>query len=291
MEINGVLIEDCVTGGYAMVATRILLTADTSAWASMAASGLACALGGDDSAPTDANIERSLSPLTTPDGRPGTSMLAFAATPEALLANVHKQLLWVGMNCPTGAVFSGMEDATNLPIDAALERLGGAYARGLEVDGRACLAIPAMDGEFVCQTQFGYGPALGGAHLLIFASERSACLTAAQAAADAITGCVNVIVPPPCGVRRRLPGEDVATNAALCPTLRTRIKSALHHETVACLALVVHGLTADDVRHALSLAMNSVIDLGRDGGILALTAVNRDLATAAHRFRLQELAA
>ena len=76
MTIDGVPIADTFAEAFGMVAARAILTADTAAWAEVAArtmTGYATSVIACDA---EAAVERILSPDETPDGRPGVSILA-----------------------------------------------------------------------------------------------------------------------------------------------------------------------------------------------------------------------
>src|SRR5262245_40631568 len=91
-----------------MTAARLLVTAETAAWALTAgqtATGYAASVIGCDA---EAGIERTVEPADTPDGRPGVSLLFFAFSRDAL----HKALVnRVGqciLTCPTTACYNGL---------------------------------------------------------------------------------------------------------------------------------------------------------------------------------------
>src|SRR4051812_13765751 len=69
---------DTFTEAFPMTAARAIITADTLAWAEIAArtmTGYATSVIACDA---EAGIERTLLPEETPDGRPGVSVLVFA---------------------------------------------------------------------------------------------------------------------------------------------------------------------------------------------------------------------
>jgi formylmethanofuran--tetrahydromethanopterin N-formyltransferase len=73
--INNIPIEDTFAEAFPMTAARVVVTAETSAWATTAGqltTGYAASVIGCDA---EAGIERSLPPEETPDGRPGVSLL------------------------------------------------------------------------------------------------------------------------------------------------------------------------------------------------------------------------
>ena len=75
LTIDGVEIADTFAEAFPMAAARLVVTAETPAWARTAgqeATGYAASVIGCDA---EAGIERTLSPNETPDGRPGSSKL------------------------------------------------------------------------------------------------------------------------------------------------------------------------------------------------------------------------
>ena len=71
LTLNSVEVEDTFAEAFPMTAARVLVTAETLAWARIAgqtATGYAASVNGCDA---EAAIERELSAAETPDGRPG----------------------------------------------------------------------------------------------------------------------------------------------------------------------------------------------------------------------------
>ena len=69
--LNGIPVEDTFAEAFDMAATVIILTADTPAWAMIAATtmtGFATSVIG---CGVEAGIDAELGPEATPDGRPG----------------------------------------------------------------------------------------------------------------------------------------------------------------------------------------------------------------------------
>ena len=87
-EHKGVAIADTFAEAFTMVGTRVIVTADTPEWAEIAgvqATGFATSVIACNA---EAAIERNLEPDSTPDGRPGVSLLIFAFNRDALAAAV-----------------------------------------------------------------------------------------------------------------------------------------------------------------------------------------------------------
>src|SRR6516165_5071685 len=88
LAIRGTEIEDTFAEAFPMTAARVLVTAESTAWALTAgqtATGYAASVIGCDA---EAGIERVLGPDDTPDGRPGVSLLLFAFNRDEMAKDV-----------------------------------------------------------------------------------------------------------------------------------------------------------------------------------------------------------
>lgn len=84
MELNGVRIVDTFAEAFGMRASRVVITARSSAWARTAGqsmTGFATSVIG---CKVEAGIEADLLPRETSDGRPGVSVLLFGFDAEGL---------------------------------------------------------------------------------------------------------------------------------------------------------------------------------------------------------------
>src|SRR5206468_4924181 len=91
-----------------MTATRVLITAETAAWAQTAGqvtTGYASSVIGCDA---EAGIEHTFSPDDTPDGRPGVSLLLFAFSRDALQKALVNRVGQCVLTCPTSACYNGL---------------------------------------------------------------------------------------------------------------------------------------------------------------------------------------
>src|SRR5688572_20632268 len=118
MQLNGVEIEDTFAEAFPMTAARVVVTAETAAWARTAgqsATGYAASVIGCDA---EAGIERELSPAETPDGRPGVSLLFFAFSRDALQKALVNRVGQCVLTCATSACYNG------LPVSEKSVRVG-----------------------------------------------------------------------------------------------------------------------------------------------------------------------
>ena len=100
MRVNGIAIDDTFAEAFPMKATRLILTADSTAWARIAAESLTGFATSVIGCGCEAGIERLVPPEETPDGRPGVAVLIFAVNSAELAKQV---LARVGQSVLTAA--------------------------------------------------------------------------------------------------------------------------------------------------------------------------------------------
>ena len=108
LTINDVPIEDTFAEAFPMTACRLVVTAETAAWAHIAGqttTGYAASVIGCDA---EAAIERELLHDETPDGRPGVSLILFAFNRDALQKAVVNRVGQCVLTCATTACFNGL---------------------------------------------------------------------------------------------------------------------------------------------------------------------------------------
>src|SRR6516225_5929185 len=91
-----------------MTAARLIVTAETPAWAQTAGqvvTGYASSVIGCD---VEAGIERMVSAEETVDSRPGVSVLMFAFSRDALQKAVVNRVGQCILTCPTTACYNGL---------------------------------------------------------------------------------------------------------------------------------------------------------------------------------------
>lgn len=299
MLLNGIHIENTYAEAFDMKATRLIVTADTPAWArhaGMAATGFATSVI---ACGCEAGIERELSAEETPDGRPGVALLFFATGRTVLGKQVETRVGQCILTCPGTACFAGVPQGTKedlIPLGKKLRYFGDGQQMSKLLDGRRYWRIPVMDGEFLCEEASWSVTAVGGGNLLILADARMAALEAAEAAADAMRAVPNVVLPFPGGVVRsgskvgaKYKGLPASTNDAYCPTLRGLPRSRLPAEVESVLEIVIDGLTAADVAAATTAGLKCLIERGRGSGVCGVTAGNYGGKLGRHHFHLHGL--
>src|SRR5260221_7303388 len=156
MKLNNVEIADTFAEAFPMTAARVLVTAETAAWARTAgqlATGYAASVIGCDA---EAGIERELAPDESPDGRPGVSLLFFGFSRDALQKALVNRVAQCILTCPTTACYNGLPivpDKT-VRIGGNLRFFGDGWQFSKKLEGRRFWRVPGMDGEFFCGDRF-----------------------------------------------------------------------------------------------------------------------------------------
>jgi formylmethanofuran--tetrahydromethanopterin N-formyltransferase len=293
---NGVRIVDTFAEAFDMRAARVLITAQSAAWARTAAqsmTGFATSVIG---CKVEAGVEADLLPQESPDGRPGVSVLLFGFDAEGLTGRLVDRVGQTVLTCPTTACFDGLPEAADrVVVGGRLRHFGDRFQSSKFLDGRRYWRIPVMEGEFLVQEAFGVQKAIGGGNFLILARNQDAALTAAEAAVDVMRKVRRVVLPFPGGIVRagskvgakRYKNMIASTNDAYCPTLRGRIgvTSELPEDVNSVLEIVVDGLDRPAIEEALRVG----IDAACRSGVVAITAGNYGGKLGKHHFRLREI--
>src|SRR5262245_30910389 len=170
LERNGVRIVDTFAEAFGMRAARVVITAQSPAWARTAAQSLTGFATSVIGCKVEAGLEAELSPEQTPDLRPGVSVLLFAFDAEGLQRQLIDRVGQTVLTCPTTACFDGLPDAPDrVIVGGQLRHFGDKFQASKVVDGQRYWRIPVMEGEFLVQEAFGVQKAIGGGNLLILA--------------------------------------------------------------------------------------------------------------------------
>lgn len=297
MIVNGVAIEDTFAEAFGMRATRLVITADTPAWALTAAANLTGFATSVIGCGCEAGVERTLAPDETPDGRPGAAVLIFAVSSAELARQVPARVGQSVLTAPGTACYSGLDAPESIPLGKSLRFFGDGFQSSKQILGRRYWRIPVMDGEFVVEDSVGMVPAVGGGNLLIFGEGRARVLAASERAVAAIRALPNVILPFPGGIVRsgskvgsRYKGLIASTNDAYCPTLKAVTASRLEADVDSVLELVIDGLTEGDVAAAMRAGISALCAVGAAGGVRRIGAGNYGGKLGPFRFHLRELA-
>jgi formylmethanofuran--tetrahydromethanopterin N-formyltransferase len=284
LTVNEIPIEDTFAEAFPMTAVRLVVTAETPAWARTAgtvATGYAASVIGCDA---EAGIERVLAPEETPDGRPGVSLLLFGFSRDALQKAVVNRVGQCVLTCPTTACYNGLptvKDKT-IRVGGNLRFFGDGWQFSKKLEGRRYWRLPVMDGEFLCEDLFGTVKGVAGGNFLILGVSQAEALAAAEAAVAAIRQVPGVILPFPGGLVRsgskvgsRYKKLRASTNDAYCPTLRGSVKSDLPEGANAVYEIVIDGVDLAAVEKATRVGVRAAcrpgvvrISAGNYGGNL-----------------------
>jgi len=298
VKINGVAIEDTFAEAFGMRATRLIITADSLAWAQTAAASLCGFATSVIACGCEAGIERELPPGETPDGRPGVAVLIFSMSLADLQKQVRDRVGQCVLTTAGSACYSGIAGEEAVKIGGALRYFGDGFQIAKKIGDRRFWRVPVMDGEFVCDDSAGVVKAVGGGNILIIAASRAAALDAAERAVAAMRKLRDVILPFPGGIVRS--GSKVgskykalvaSTNDAYCPTLKGQTATALPAEAASVLEIVIDGLTPLAVQAAMRAGISAACNVGAAGGIITITAGNYGGKLGKFQFPLREIMA
>src|SRR6185295_4645284 len=166
VERRGVRIVDTFAEAFGMRAARVIITAQTPAWARTSAQSLTGFATSVIGCKVEAGIEAELSPEETPDGRHGVSVLLFGFDADGLTRQLIDRIGQTVLTCPTTACFDGLPDAPeHVIVGGALRHFGDKFQASKVVGGQRFWRIPVMEGEFLVQEAFGVQKAIGGGNL------------------------------------------------------------------------------------------------------------------------------
>jgi formylmethanofuran--tetrahydromethanopterin N-formyltransferase len=297
MILNGVAVEDTFAEAFGMRATRLILTADTPDWARIAAESLTGFATSVIGCGCEAGIERLMAPEETPDGRPGAAVLIFAVNSAELAKQVLARVGQSVLTAPGSACYSGLDAPEAIPVGKSLRFFGDGFQTSKQILGRRYWRVPVMDGEFVVEDSVGMVRGVGGGNLLILGESRAQVLAATERAVAAMRALPNVILPFPGGIVRsgskvgsKYKGLVASTNDAYCPTLkRQNPLSVLPDEVEAVLEIVIDGLSEADVATATAAGIRAACALGRDAGVVAISAGNYGGQLGPYHFHLRQV--
>ena len=230
-------VADTFAEAFPMTAARVIVTADTPAWAAIAGQTTTGYATSVISCDAEAGIERSL-PEETPDGRPGVSLLVFAFSRDALEKALANRVGQCVMTCPTTACYNGLPvGEKTISVGGKLRYFGDGWQISKQFGGRRYWRIPVMDGEFLCEEIFGTMKGVAGGNIILMGREPAATLLAAESAVAAMKRCPDVILPFPGGIARsgskvgsKYKSLKASTNTAYAPTLRGVVPTAMPEE-------------------------------------------------------------
>jgi formylmethanofuran--tetrahydromethanopterin N-formyltransferase len=270
MRLGDTEVVDTFAEAFPMWGARIVITAESPAWAHEAArsmTGFATSVIG---CKCEAGIEHELDPAETPDGRPGVSTLLFAGDCEGLAKRLVERVGQSVLTCPTTACFNGLDAPDTVNVGGQLRFFGDGYQASKVLDGRRYWRVPVMEGEFLVEERFAIAEGVAGGNLIVLGREVADALRATEAAAAAMRAVRDVILPFPGGIARsgskvgsRYSSLLASTNEALCPTLRAQVPHTdVPPDVGSVFEIVIDGLTFEAVRDAMAAGLEAAAEAG-----------------------------
>ncbi len=289
-------IDDTFAEAFPMVATRLIITAydmDLAAHAAMEFCGNASSVIGCD---IEAGIEKFVDESDSPDGRPGIAVLAFAFNRNSLQQAVTNRIGQNVLTCPTTACYAGLigdSKDDRIRVGGQLRYFGDGFQSSKKLGTRRYWRVPVMDGEFLCEDEFGTAKGIGGGNLLICGRSQAETLIAARTAVREISDVADVILPFPSGFVRsgskvgsRYPNLKASTNDQWCPTLTAQTETALEVNERTVYEIVIDGLSEFAVAEAMQVGLDAAAVAA---GILRISAGNYGGKLGPHHFHLHKL--
>ncbi len=296
LSVNGVEIVDTFAEAFPIMATRVIITAETPEWAHVAATAMTGYATSVIACDVEASIERNISPDETPDGRPGLAVLVFGFNRDGLGKAVTNRVGQCVLTCPTTACYNGLFDCPKdkqIVVGGQLRFFGDTFQQSKKLGSRRFWRLPVMDGEFICEDRFGTIKGVAGGNLLICGRDQSSALAGAMAAVSAMRQVPNIALPFPGGIVRsgskvgsRYKKLKASTNDAYCPTLRAVTDSELSPDVGAVYEIVIDGLTFDAVQAAMRTGLHAACQVP---GVIRITAGNYGGKLGPHHYHLREL--
>ncbi len=295
-QLRDTTIVETYAEAFPIQATRVIVTADSEAWAQIAATTMTGYATSVIACDAEAAIERQVPTSETPDGRPGFSILLFGFKKESLEKALINRVGQCVLTCPTTACYDGLPDTPaekRISLGKQLRYFGDGFQIAKKLGRERFWRIPVMDGEFVCADRIGFVKGVAGGNFLLCGERPRLVLQAAEAAVRKIRQLQDVGLPFPGGIVRsgskvgsRYPTLKASTNDVYCPTLRTQTKTDLPEEISAVYEIVIDGLSYEAVREAMRVGIEGAVE---QGGVTMITAGNYGGKLGSHLFHLKDL--
>ncbi|BDC35768.1 MAG: formylmethanofuran--tetrahydromethanopterin N-formyltransferase [Candidatus Methanoliparum thermophilum] len=281
MRLNNVEIEETFAEVFSMKCARVLITALNERWAKVAATeatGFGTSIIG---CPSEAGIEKYLTPEETPDGRFGAYIQIYHGKTEKLEDQILERIGQCVLTSPTTAVFNGLPNAEKQSnIGFKLKFFGDGFDEKREINGRTVYSIPIMEGDFIIEEKIGIVDGIAGGNFFIMAENQMSALNAAEVAVDAIFNIEGCITPFPGGIvasgskvgSNKYKFLKASTNEKFCPTLKDKIKDSQIPEGVnGIYEVIANGMSLDLVKEAMRKGITAATKVP---GVVKITSGN-----------------
>lgn len=292
LKIGNTEIADTFAEAFSMRYTRLIVTALDEHWLKEGVQNF-CGYGtsviGCDA---ETGVESWIQSDSSPDGRPGAKILAFAFNEDSLQKAVTNRTSQCLLTCPTTAVYSGLETDSRIELGSHLRFFGDGFQKSKVIADKRYWRIPVMDGEFLIEESVGFAKGVAGGNFLIESVDQESGLAAAREAVSAIGSMLDVITPFPGGVVRsgskvgsKYQGMVASTSDKYCPTLKGRVESQIHPDANCVYEIVIDGICFDAVEAAIVAGVSASIG----DGVVQISAGNYGGKLGKHHFHLRQL--
>jgi formylmethanofuran--tetrahydromethanopterin N-formyltransferase len=303
MILNGVEIEDTYCEAFEGIVTRLMVTLRDEQLKHYTAAQFT-ALPSIVVGRTEAGVEIwHLGKDETPDNNIGFIAQVWGGwdenNPEKSIKKFYKE---IGLRIrqgilviPTTTVFNALESETTLDMMENVGYCGDVYQEDVIIYNRKMIKIPLMMGDWYIERDIGYKIGVSGGNIWIMCESEKAALTAGKRILDKLYPEKNIITPfAICSAGSKTvyegqphPEIGPTTNHPYCPTLRTEINGNKVPENVRSIPeIVINGMTMEDVRRAMKIAM---IEASKVKGVVKISAGNFGGELGKYKIPLKEL--
>ena len=302
MEIEGVEVEDTYCEAFEGILTRMLVTLrdeELLQYAAAQCSALPSIVVGR----TEAGIERWVRGDVTPDNNHGFIVQIWGEwnpdKPEKSLKKFYKELgLRIRQGIlviPTTTVFNYLDSDSKFNMMENVGYCGDVYQSEVKLYERDMIKIPLMMGDWFIEKELGYTTGVSGGNIWLMCDSEKVALKAGKKILNALYPMENVITPfAICSAGSKTvyegqphPEIGPTTNHPFCPTLRDSIDDFKVPEGVVSIPeIVINGLTMDDVKNAMKVAMKVA---AKEKGVLKITAGNFGGTLGKYKIHLKDL--
>jgi formylmethanofuran--tetrahydromethanopterin N-formyltransferase len=292
MELEGVEIDDTFAEAFPIKVARVLITAVNERWAMEAAretTGFGTSVIG---CPAEAGIDKTLTAEETPDGRPGVAIMICHFKKDGIKEQLLGRLGQCVFTAPTTAMFNGLDAEEKLPIK--LHFFGDGFEYEKEVGGRKVWGIPMMEGDFICEEEYGVQAGVAGGNFFILAKDQMSALIAAENSVAAIRQVEGTITPFTGGVvasgskvGSKYKFMHASTNEKFCPTLRDKVEGSQIPEGVnGVYEIVINGVSEEAVKEAMRIGIKAAVKVP---DVVKISAGNFEGKLGKYQFQLKDV--
>ncbi|MCK4477070.1 formylmethanofuran--tetrahydromethanopterin N-formyltransferase [Candidatus Bathyarchaeota archaeon] len=298
MKINNVEIDDTFAEIWDLKIARILVTAYSESWALSASQMMAGYGSSVIMCASQAGIEGPVSPIETPDGRPGVLVqVSLPPDPPYNGGKLKKEIVTRTLTLiqpPTCAAFNAMPKELireTVDVGSQISRFGDGFESEDVISDREVYRIPVTSGDFIVEKKFGITVGCDG-HFIVMAENVVAGLAGVNAAFSAIRtvgGVAPLGLGPSNSAKRGGINykERATTSHAYVPSLRNKVKDTNVPEGVeAVMEVAFFGLTMDAVKKALKVGIEATTTVP---GVKKISALDLGGTFGGHQIYFRDL--